>query len=137
MKKLALTFVMTLFLAACSSGTSVSEEPNNLTGNYSGSFQNQENTDSGTAQINIVENSAGAFTGFAQFLDSKCLVNGPIVSGNTVGFAVTLNISQDAGALSLQLTTDNASRLTGTYFLTGNAACSNASATGTINLTRG
>ena len=66
MKKLALTFVMTLFLAACSSGTSVSEEPNNLTGNYSGSFQNQENTDSGTAQINIVENSAGVFTGFAQ-----------------------------------------------------------------------
>lgn len=134
MKKLALTFVMTLFLVACSSGTTVSDIPNNLTGNYTGTFENQEGTDMGTVIIDLVEDDQGNFTGIAQFIDSLCLVNSPITSGTTVGFTLNLVLSE----ITIQFNSDNAGNLSGSYtYTTGTGSvCSNASGTGTISVSR-
>lgn len=134
MKKIALMFVMALFLSACSSGTTVSDTPINLTGKYTGSFENQEENDEGTVIIDLVEDNAGVFSGIAQFIDSGCLVNGTVTSGTVTGFSVTIVIDQSGGNVTLQLTSDNAGNLNGTYLATGD--CSNASGTGSISLSR-
>lgn len=132
MKKLALTFVMTLFLAACSSGTSVSDEPDNLTGVYTGTFENLENTDSGTVVLNLVEDNAGNFSGIAQFPDSLCLINSTITSGTSTGFSIQLILAD----LTIQLNSDNEGNLSGTYTYTATTGelCSNASGSGSINV---
>lgn len=135
MKKLALAFAFTLFLTACSSGTSVSESPINLSGKYTGTFQNQDDTDKGTVIIDLVENSAGEFSGIAQFIDSVCLNNGTVSSGTTSGFSVNLVVNQDGGGITLQLNSNNKGRLNGTYLASGD--CSNGTGAGSISLSRG
>lgn len=133
MKKLALMFVMTLFLTACSSGNTVSDEPINLTGNYFGEFENQEGNDEGTVILDLVEDTDGNFSGIAQFIDSGCLLNGTVTSGFTSGFNVSLVIDQEGGSITLQLVSDNAGNLNGTYITSGET-CSNESGTGSISL---
>jgi hypothetical protein len=133
MKKLALTFVMTLFLVACSSGTTVSDVPNNLTGNYTGTFENQEGSDKGTVSLDLVEDSDGNFSGIIRFIDSLCLISSPITSGTSVGFNLQLILTD----LTMQLNSDNAGNLSGSYTYTSSVGtCSNPSGTGTINLSR-
>jgi hypothetical protein len=133
MKKLALTFVMTLFLVACSSGTTVSDSPNNLTGTYTGTFENQEGTDKGTVILDLVEDNDGNFSGIAQFVDSLCLVNSTIASGSTVGFSVRLVLAE----ITIQFNSDNNGNLSGSYTYTNlSGVCSNASGTGTISVSR-
>ena len=134
MKKLASIFVLSLLLTACSSGTTVSDTPINLSGKYTGTFQNQDNTDKGIVIIDLVENNGGVFSGIAQFIDSVCLVNGTVASGSTAGFSVNLIINQEDGNVTLQLNSDNAGKLTGTYLASG--ACSNGTGTGSISLSR-
>lgn len=131
MKKLALTFVMTLFLTACSSGTSVSNTPDNATGTYTGTFENLDNTDSGTAILNLVEDSDSAFTGTAQFIDNDCLLNSVISEGTRVGFNIQLILEE----VTLQLNSDNDGNLSGTYTYTGtDGECSNESGSGSLVL---
>jgi hypothetical protein len=131
MKKLALTFVMTLFLAACSSGTSVSDVPINVTGNYTGTYKNLEDTDDGTVILNLVEDGGGSFSGIAQFIDNDCLLNSVIQSGTRVGFNIQI-VLQEA---TLQLNSDNAGNLSGTYtYTSGDGQCSNSSGSGSLSV---
>lgn len=132
MKKLALTFVMTLFLVACSSGTTVSDVPINLTGNYTGTYENLEGTDEGIVLLNLVEsNATGEFSGIAQFVDNDCLLNSVIESGVRIGFNIRLELLE----ATLQLNSDNEGNLSGSYTYTGgDGECSNSSGSGSLSV---
>ena len=137
MKNLALTLCITLLLAACSSGSSVSEIPPNISGLYRGDFESSNERDAGTMILNLAQDEAGVVEGTIQFefseTDLTCLRNGTIM-GNVNGFAVRLEAETDAGGMTFQLTSTDTS-LSGTYVTQG-GECSNFSGSGSIVLTR-
>lgn len=137
MKNLALTLCITLLLAACSSGSSVSEIPPNISGLYRGDFESSNERDAGTMIMNLADDDLGGIQGTLQFefseTDLTCLVNSTI-EGTINGFAVRLESDQDGGLITFQLTASDTA-LTGTYVTSG-APCSNFSGSGSITLTR-
>jgi hypothetical protein len=137
MKNLAIALCLTLLLAACSSGSSVSEIPPNTSGLYRGPFESSNERDKGVMILNIAEDEGGNIEGTIQFefttTDLTCLINSTI-EGTIDGFAVRLGSPQGEGTLTMQLTAST-NALTGTYVTTG-APCSNFSGSGAITLTR-
>lgn len=138
MKNLALTMCIALLISACSSGTSVSEIPPNISGLYRGDFESSNEQDEGTMIMNLAQDTTGGTVqGTLQFEFSKtdltCLRNSTI-TGTINGFALRLESPQGDGNIIFQLTaTDTA--LTGTYVTEG-SPCSNFSGSGQITLTR-
>jgi len=137
MKNIALTLCITLLLAACSSGSSVSEIPPNISGLYRGDFESSNERDAGTMILNIFEDDAGAVTGTFQLefreTDLTCFVNST-VTGLVNGFNVSLTADQNGGSITFQLTSTDSS-LSGTY-VSATENCSNFSGSGSIILTR-
>jgi len=137
MKNIALTLCITLLLAACSSGSSVSDIPPNISGLYRGDFESSNQSDAGTMIMNLADDNNGAIQGTLQFefsaTDLTCLVNSTI-EGTINGFAVRLESEQNGGLITFQLTASDTA-LTGTYVTSG-SPCSNFSGSGSITLTR-
>jgi len=146
MKNIALTIVLALVLAACSSGSTVADIPFNVTGTYFGEYENSTNMRDGTFTLNIAEDQAGNINGTIIYdkdpLDAfACEINS-VVSGDTSGFSVRIvadvNAGENAtGTITFQLTQSNSgNNLNGSYVSTGIDVCSNGSGSGTVTMTR-
>ena len=152
MKNIALALILTILVAACSSGTTVGDIPNNVTGVYRGNIESTNERSRGSVILNIAEDSNGDIIGNIifelEFDGDDCLLNST-VAGGTSGFSVALSLVEGSitttdadgetttdtvtGA-SFQLTQANAGNtLTGTYV---GASCSNSTGSGSIVLTR-
>lgn len=139
MKKLLTILSISFVLAACSSGSSVSETPPNITGTWTGTFSNSAGSDSGTITLNLTQIvDSLTVTGIAIILDSDCLTNGS-VSGTVNGFKTTLNVTQATDPVSnlqMELTIDGNNTMSGNYVTdaAGNGGCSTGSGAGTVQL---
>lgn len=102
MKNIALSLMLTIVVTACSSGTTVSELPSNVTNRFQGTFQNTPGTQSGDVTLNITEDAAGNINGNIIFTSAgaNCLKNGA-VTGTTSGFSVTLEVPQTSEQFSI------------------------------------
>lgn len=157
MKNIILSLLLVVFVSACSSGSTVADLPDNITGTYSGAFENTAGTESGTMTLNIIESETGVVTGNIIFEtqdnEENCFVNGSI-SGTTSSFNVVLTANQSFevtvttvsgtvvsttnfdGTIEYLLTQSNRGRnLTGSYITTGNI-CSNFTGAGTVEFVR-
>jgi len=96
MKNIALALLLTIIVSACSSGTTVGDIPNNITGTYRGEFESSNENSRGTVTLNIAEDDGGTISGNAIFEsffdDDRCFANG-IVTGSTSGFSVFMELS--------------------------------------------
>jgi hypothetical protein len=137
MKNLALTLFITILLSACSSGSTVAPLDVTLNGVFTGTFENVEGTQDGTATLNLSQLSdSTAITGNAIFDTgdrNTCLING-LVAGTNNGASANITI----GGANLQLAiSDNGNTLSGTYVLVAaTTICSSESGSGTITLSR-
>jgi len=137
MKKLAFALAITLLLAACSSGSTVAPLDVSLNGVFTGTFVNVEDTQDGTATLNLSQLAdSSAITGNAIFDTgdrNTCLING-LVTGTNSGASASLTI----GGANLQLAiSNNGNTLSGTYVLVmATDTCSSESGSGTITLSR-
>ena len=136
MKNLALALATTLLLAACSSGSTVAPLPISLNGLYTGSFENTDGTQDGTATFNLIQQgSSSEITGNAVYdtnTINTCLLNAT-VEGTNSGASATLTI----GETNFQLAISNdGNTLAGTYVTGELDGCSNGSGAGTITLNR-
>jgi len=137
MKNLALALATTLLLAACSSGSTVAPLEVTLNGVYTGSFENTDDTQGGTAVFNLSQLTSGdEITGNALFdtnTINTCLLNATITDGSNSSASATLTV----GATNFQLAISNdGNTLSGTYVTTESETCSNGSGAGTITLNR-
>ena len=156
MKNIALALILTILVAACSSGTTVGDIPNNITGVYRGNIESTNERSRGTVLLNIAEDDTNNIIGNAQFElefdDDVCLLNSR-VEGFTSGFTASLTLvgasvttteidgdgnttttTEAVDGASFQLTQANAGNtLTGTYV---GASCSNSTGSGSVVLTR-
>ena len=96
MKNAAFAVLFSMLVVACSSGTAVTELPQNVTSRFSGTFQNTPGSQNGTLTIDIVESATGVITGNIIFTSSasNCLRNAP-VNGTSNGFNVSLSAAQN------------------------------------------
>ncbi|MEO0367701.1 MAG: hypothetical protein AAF197_02830 [Pseudomonadota bacterium] len=146
MKKNLLVVLLTLFLTACSSGTTVAPIPFNLTGLWVGTFENTPGTQMGSVTFNLAQaTDTTVVTGNFIFESDieNCLANGVITDGTVTGFSVSISATISSSTAdaddtwNLQLTqSNNGSSLDGTYVTTGGNICSNSTGSGTISLTR-
>lgn len=92
MKNLALTLAMAVLLAACSSGSTVAPLPSTVNSQFSGTYKNINNTQSGSVRLDIVEDDSQNVTGNIIFAanGNSCLNNGQ-VSGLSNGFNLSLS----------------------------------------------
>ncbi len=142
MNKLATALIFSVFatvLVGCSSGgSSAPEPPQNISGQFSGNWENTPGSEEGSAVFNLsqVVNS-DAVTGNVIF-DSNgrnsCLLNNR-VTGTVSGFNVSLTV----GNTNFQLTLSNGGNtLSGTYVQTTSTnTCSGETGSGTITVNRG
>ncbi len=140
MKNLALALAMTLFLTACSSGSTVAPLDVVLNGTFTGSFANTDGNQEGTAVLNLTQAAGGTeITGNAIFditvgsTSNVCLLNG-LVTGTNNGPSASITIQN--GNLQLAIS-NNGDTLSGTYVVTVDTdLCSNGTGSGNITLTR-
>ena len=78
-----------MLVAACSSGTTISDVPQNITSTFSGSFT--DGAQSGTLTLNLSDNNAGVVTGSVLVSGNTCLQNGTFSDGVSNGFDVTIS----------------------------------------------
>jgi len=114
MKNIALAIMVALLVSACSSGSTATELPQNVTSRFQGTFDNTTGSQSGTVTIDIVE-TAGTVTGNIIFESSgsNCLRNAP-VTGNTTGFNLSLAADQAGQLFTTTTTTTSSSGSTST-----------------------
>ena len=95
MKNITLTLIFTLLLAACSSGTTVSDLPQNVTSRFQGTFQTTVAGESGSVTIDLIEDAGGGITGNIIFTPngSSCLRTST-VAGSSTGFNIVLGADQ-------------------------------------------
>ena len=109
MKNIAISLMLVLLVSACSSGTTVSDLPQNVTSLFRGTFQNNPGTQNGSVTLNIVEDAAGNITGNITFSanGNNCLSNAP-VTGNSNGFNLAVSADQSREEFTITTTiTDN------------------------------
>jgi len=136
MKNIALILAVTLMMAACSSGSSVSDiPPDDISGSYNGDFVSNNELSEGNLTVNIQDNG-GVLTGniIVTFNpdESTCITNSSI-EGTRTGFNVSFVTANVTFTLTLS---SNASTLMGSYVPLADGGCSNGSGSGTITLTR-
>ncbi len=130
--------VLALVLIGCSSGSSSSPEPQDVNGQYSGTWTNTPGNQDGTAVFNLSQpEGLNSVTGNAIFEstgDNNCLLNGT-VTGTVTGFSLALTV----GNTNFQLSIDNnGNTLSGTYVQTQDTdTCSGETGSGQITVTRG
>ena len=118
MKNLALTLAMAVLLAACSSGSTVSPLPSTVNSQFSGTFKNQNNTQSGTIRFDVAENEDGSIVGnmiVTNDTDVRCIANGTL-EGNSNGFNIRLFTTQTRSRFRIETRRDT---ITGTNPDTG------------------
>ena len=105
MKNILLVLLAASLVTACSSGTTVSPSPSNVTQLFQGTFQNNPGTESGTVTLNIVDDGNGGITGNISFSASPnpCLRNGT-VTGDTSGFNINFVVNQDRTVFTITTT---------------------------------
>ena len=160
MKNIILSLLLLLTVSACSSGSSIADDPFNITGLFEGVYEinaSPTSTDvrnTGLFTLNIVEApESGLLSGNILFrnglnaVNNGCIFNGQI-SGATSGFTASLTISVPdgttddngdtvSGSITYQLTqSNNGNTLTGTYTSNGLTSCSNFSGSGTVDINR-
>ena len=96
MKNLALALFSAIIVAACSSGNTISDVPQNVTSTFQGSFNDGGMT--GSITLNLNDNNAGVVTGNIIVSGNTCLQNGSFTSGVSNGFNLTINDIPQAGA---------------------------------------
>lgn len=122
MKNLVLATAFAVLVSACSSGTTVSDVPSNVTSRFVGTFQNTPGTQSGNVTLDILENDSGAVSGNIIFTSSgaNCLSTST-VSGTTSGFTVSLSSPQSGDRFQITTTvveTDNTTMTSTTVSVT-------------------
>lgn len=131
----SLAVALACFIAACSSGTTVSDAPISFSGVFAGTFENTPGTQSGTLTINMVESTDGTSVTGTVIFDSEranCLLNGTISSSSISGFSISIVV----GDVTFQLSqSSDGNTLSGSYVSAG-AACSNSTGSGSVTLTR-
>lgn len=137
MKNLALALAMTLLLAACSSGSTVAPQDVTLNGVFTGTFENTDGNQGGTATFNFSQaTDSTAVSGNAIF-DTTTLVNTCLVNGTFTGTNNGANLTITIGASNIQLAiSNNGNTLSGTYVTEASTTCSSGSGSGTITLNR-
>jgi uncharacterized protein YceK len=116
MKNIVLALIVALLLSACSSGSTATELPQNITSLFKGSYQNTPGTQSGTMTLDIVEDTAGGVTGNLIFVaagNNNCLANTSI-SGTSSGFNLSLTGDQSGSVFTTTITTTSTSGSTST-----------------------
>jgi hypothetical protein len=117
MKNIVLALVAALLVSACSSGSTATELPQNVTSLFRGSYQNTPGTQNGTITLDIVEDASGVVTGniiFVAAANNNCLTTAPIASGNSNGFNLTLTADQSGEIFTTTITTTSTSGSTST-----------------------
>jgi uncharacterized protein YceK len=116
MKNILLALGVALLVSACSSGSTATELPQNVTSQFKGTYQNTPGTQNGTLTLDIVENAAGVVTGnliFVAGTPSNCLTNAP-VNGTSSGFNLSLSADQSGEVFTTTITTTSTSGSTST-----------------------
>lgn len=116
MKNIVLALIAALLVSACSSGSTATELPQNVTSTFLGSYQNTPNTQSGTITLDIQESTGGAVSGNIIFVsagNNNCLTN-TTVSGTSSGFNLNLSGDQSGEVFTTTITTTSASGSTST-----------------------
>jgi hypothetical protein len=137
MKNLALALAITLLLAACSSGSTVAPLDVTLNGVFSGTFENVDGTQDGSATLNLSQVTDGTAIAGNAIFDTEnrntCLINGTVTGVNN-GSSASITI----GSINLQLAiSNNGNTLSGTYVITeASSTCSSGSGSGTVTLNR-
>jgi len=125
MKNIALILALSLFMAACSSGTAVSDDPANVSSRFQGMFQNIPGTQSGTVIMDLSQPDAGTsgpVTGnlIFQANGNNCLPNGSL-EGNSNGFNLTLTAELVRTQFTITTTTELANGSTSTTVRTSSS----------------
>ena len=101
MKNIILSLTILLLVAACSSGSSVAPTPTNVTSNFTGNYQSNNNLDSGTVTLDQIENSdAGTVAGNIIFqpnpgvASTSCLQNTTVAAGTNNGFNISITSNE-------------------------------------------
>lgn len=107
-------------MVGCSSGTTVSDLPSNVTSRFVGTFVNTPNTQNGTVTLDLSEIN-GSVSGNAIFESSggNCLKNAT-VSGTNTGFNMALEAAQSTSEFTITTTTDRPGLATGEVDVDGN-----------------
>ena len=116
MKNIVLALIATLLVSACSSGSTATELPQNITSLFKGSYQNTPGTQSGTITLDIVEDASGGVTGNLIFVaagNNNCLTNAS-VSGTSSGFNLSLTADQSGEIFTTRITITSTSGSTST-----------------------
>lgn len=108
MKNIFLILLVASLVTACSSGTTVSPLPANVTQLFQGTFQNNPGTESGTVTLNIQEDASGVISGTITFNASPnpCLRNST-VAGNSNGFNLSFTADQTRDVFTIVTTVSN------------------------------
>jgi len=95
---------LAILTIGCSSGTTVSDLPSNVTSRFVGTFVNTPNTQNGTVTLDLAETD-GSVSGNVIFESSgsNCLKNAT-VSGNNTGFNMNLTAEQVSRQYTIVIT---------------------------------
>ena len=96
MKNLAIALFSAVLVAACSSGNTISDVPQNVTSTFQGSFTDGVGT--GSITLNLSDDNAGNVSGNLIVTGNTCLQNASFTGGVSNGFTLTLPGIPQAGA---------------------------------------
>ena len=101
MKNIILSLTILLLVAACSSGSSEAPTPTNVTSNFTGNYQSNNNLDSGTVTLDLIEDTdAGTVAGNIIFqpnpgvASTSCLQNTTVAAGTNNGFNISITSNE-------------------------------------------
>lgn len=101
MKNIILSLTILLLVAACSSGSSEAPTPTNVTSNFTGNYQSNNNLDSGTVTLDLIEDTdAGTVAGNIIFqpnpgvASTSCLQNTTVATGTNNGFNISITSNE-------------------------------------------
>ena len=89
MKNITITLLLSVLVAACSSGNTNSDIPQNITSTFQGSFQDNGGP-TGNITLNLSDNNQGVVTGNLIVTGNSCLQSGSFSNGTSNGFNVTI-----------------------------------------------
>ena len=89
MKNLALALFSAVLVAACSSGNTISDVPQNVTSTFQGSFTDVVGT--GSITLNLSDDNAGNVSGNLIVTGNTCLQSASFTGGVSNGFSLTLS----------------------------------------------
>lgn len=111
MKNIVLALIAASLVSACSSGSTATELPQDVTSIFRGSYENTPSTQSGNITLDIQETTGGVVSGniiFTSAGDNNCLTN-TTVSGTSSGFNLNLSGDQSGEVFTTTITTTSSS----------------------------